>query len=206
MLERDARVNESRPCVCWIINQNLKLLNHISTMFFKIIFLLSLSQIIIAIGMIFAEEYLKYLLVQHILEAAQSQTYMLLLLTQAFTFQLLVLYCSSMSVATKCNQDIFTPHLAFLLKLWVVFGLGCGFQGLFFSFILSKTSVALPQRIEYELLSGLEEYYSNAEWRLIWDNMQYHESCCGVYDYKDWKSRYLAKLDHLEQWVTILLM
>lgn len=168
-------------------------------MFFKIIILLSLTQITIAIGMIFAEEYLKYLLIQHILDAAQSQTYMLLLLAQVFTFQLLVLNYSSIAVAGKCNRDIFTPHLAFLLKLWVIFGLGCNCQGLFFSFILSKTSVTLPQRIEYELLSGLEEYYSNAEWRLIWDNMQYHENCCGVYDYKDWKSRYLAKLGPHEQ-------
>lgn len=163
-------------------------------MFFRVIVLLSLIQIIIALGMLFAEEYLKYLLIHHILNADQSQTYIIILLTQAFTLQLMILYYSSISVASKCNQDLYTTHLAFLLKLWVAVGFGFSFQGLCFALILAKTSVTLPESIEYELLSGLEEYYSNAEWRLIWDNMQYHEKCCGVFNYNDWKSRYLSKL------------
>lgn len=168
-------------------------------MFFKLIVLLCLTQIVIAIGMLLGEEYFKYLLIQHILHADQSQSYMILLLAQSYALQLLVLYYCAIPVASKCNQDFYTPHLAQLLKLWIIIGFTCCLQGLFFAFILHRTSNDLSSNLEYNLLSGLEEYYSNPEWRLIWDKMQYHERCCGVFDYSDWKNRYMSKLGQEEQ-------
>lgn len=168
-------------------------------MLFKLIVLFIILQIVVALGMLVADEYIKYLLTQHMLNATKTQTYVILLLSEAFSVQVVILYYCGLPVASKCNRDIYTSHLGSLLKLWVVLGFGCCFQGACFASTLYKLSNSLQDLMEMDLLRGLEEYYFNAEWRLIWDNMQYHEKCCGVYDFTDWKSRYDDKMGKLEQ-------
>lgn len=171
----------------------------LSNMLIKLIALFIFLQVSFAIGIIIAEEYIKYLLTQHLLNASQTQTYTILLLAQALSIQFVILYCYGLSVAAKCNQDVYTPHLASLFKLWIIFGFVSNCEGLFLAVILGQTSKNLPVLLELELNEGLEEYYFNPEWRLIWDNIQFHEKCCGVYDYKDWKEKYFNKLQYLEE-------
>lgn len=163
---------------------------------FKFLVLLNFVQIILGIGMFLSEEYLKYILVKHMLQAERTQTYVIMLLAQIYSIQVIVLYYFGFPIANRCNLDMYTPHLTFLMKMWLILGFVTVFEGLFLSWVFYRTSKDLSEFLELELFKGVEAYYLDPEWRLIWDNIQYHERCCGVYDYRDWKNCWLYKMEN----------
>lgn len=166
---------------------------------FKFLVFLNVLQITIGFGMLFLEEYIKHLLTQHMLEAERTQTYIIMLLAQVYCMQVIVLYYFGLPVASKCNTDIYTHHLTFFMKIWLALGFVCAFEGVLVALTFYQTSNDLSEFLELELFKGVEAYYLDPEWRLIWDNVQYHESCCGVFDYRDWKNCWLYKMDHRQK-------
>lgn len=167
---------------------------------FKLLVLLNVLQITIGFGMLFLEEYIKHLLTQHMLEAERTQTYIIMLLSQVYCMQVIVLYYFGLPVASKCNTDVYTHHLTFFMKIWLALGFVCAIEGILIALTLYRTSRDLSEFLELELFKGVEAYYLDPEWRLIWDTVQYHENCCGVFDYRDWKNCWLYKMDHKQKW------
>lgn len=167
---------------------------------FKFLVFLNVSQIVIGFAMLFFEEYIKHLLTTHMLEAERTQTYIIMLLSQVYCMQIIVLYYFGLPIASKCNNDMFTHHLTFFMKLWLALGYVAAFEGLLVALTLHRTSKDLSEFLELELFKGVESYYLDPEWRLIWDNVQYHEKCCGVFDYRDWKNCWLYKMDHKQMY------
>ncbi|XP_063697562.1 tetraspanin-15 [Culicoides brevitarsis] len=169
---------------------------------FKVLVFLNVVQIVVGFAMLFLEEYIKHLLTQHMLEAERTQTYIIMLLSQVYCMQVIVLYYLGLAIAIKCNRDLYTHHLTFFMKMWLALGFVAAFEGILVAGTLYRTSKNLSEFLELELFKGVEAYYLDPEWRLIWDTVQYHENCCGVFDYRDWKNCWLYKMEHKQKILT----
>ncbi len=75
-----------------------------------------------------------------------------------------------------------------LLKLWQFFIFTASLNGIFGGYMINGSRKFLKQTIESTLFRGIDLYYTDPEYRLIWDGLQYNEQCFGVASYKDWQS------------------
>lgn len=144
-------------------------------------------QILIGLMVIIASEYFKNLLGRYVPEVEQNEINIKLFLFELFGFNVFLSYIGGVPLLRRL-QDSFTNHLSSLLKLWQFFIFTASLNGIFGGYMINGSRKFLKQTIETALFTGIDVYYTDPEWRLIWDGFQYNEQCCGVHDFKDWQS------------------
>lgn len=101
-------------------------------------------------------------------------------------FQLIVLYLCSLSMWSSIWPRRYSENIHLLLNVWLIFCCLIVICGCFTTWSLVVSGDALAEGIEMVLLRGIDIYYVNPEWKLLWDQLQYTKECCGVHGYRDW--------------------
>lgn len=148
---------------------------------------LVLIQILIGLMVIITSEYYKNLLGRYVPEIEQNEISIKLFLFELFGCNVFLSYIGGMPLLRRLS-DSYTNHLSSLLKLWQFFIFTASLNGIFGGYMISESRKFLKKTVETTLFSGIEVYYTDPEWRLIWDGFQYNEQCCGVVDFRDWQS------------------
>lgn len=161
---------------------------------YKFLLLLILLAILCGVTLISSGEYFKIILSKYILQVSHSQAYNIMLLTQLYSFQVIILFLFGFPIAVKALRDIYTVHLVFLMRMWLLLGLTIVVEGVLVAIVLLKSSMEFTEFLELELFKGMDSYYSNPEWRFIWDSVQYRQQCCGVYNFQDWTQFWSHKI------------
>lgn len=104
-----------------------------------------------------------------------------------YGIHLIIFYLCGIVIVEKIKKkNCYTNQLSILLKLWNCVIVLLSIDGIVTSWITYKSIYFKENLIENFLLKGIEEYYSDLKWKLIWDRLQLSEKCCGVNNFKDW--------------------
>lgn len=144
-------------------------------------------QILIGLMIIITSEYFKNLLGQYVPEIEQNEINIKLFLFELFGINVFLSYIGGLPLIRRLT-DSYTNHFSSLLKLWQFFIFTASLNGIFGGYMINGSRKFLKKTVEATLFRGIEVYYSDPEWRLIWDGFQYNEQCCGVIDFRDWQS------------------
>ncbi|XP_037042224.1 uncharacterized protein LOC119078670 [Bradysia coprophila] len=144
-------------------------------------------QILIGLMAIVASEQFKNLLGRYVPEIEQNEINIKLFLFELFGCNVFLSYMGGLPLLRRLS-DAYTSHLSSLLKLWQFFIFTASLNGIFGSYMINGSRKFLKQTIESTLFRGIDFYYTDPEWRLIWDSFQFNEQCCGVASFKDWES------------------
>ncbi|KAJ6646939.1 hypothetical protein Bhyg_02155, partial [Pseudolycoriella hygida] len=120
-------------------------------------------------------------------ETEQNEINIKLFLFELFGFNVFLSYIGGLPLLRRLT-DSYSNHLSSLLKLWEFFIFTASLNGIFGGYMINGSRKFLKQSIEATLFRGIEDYYIDPQWRLIWDGFQYNEQCCGVANFKDWQS------------------
>lgn len=113
---------------------------------------------------------------------AQINDYMI----EIYGVHLIIFYLCGLGIVSKLTKNCYSNHLSILLKLWNIVIVLLSIDGIVTSWISYKSIYLTENLIEKFLFKGIEEYYSDLKWKLIWDRLQLTEGCCGVINFKDW--------------------
>lgn len=155
---------------------------------YVVVVLLICLQIIIGCWVIIWTEYSKRTLGRYVHDVDRSEIEMKFFIIQLYGLHLVINYICGLPLIRRCAYDPYTTHLVLLLKLWHLFIFIGSLDGFVIMWICSRAGINLIKSVEISLFKGIELYYSDPAWRLIWDEFQYEEQCCGVTDYRDWQS------------------
>ena len=152
-----------------------------------ILILFILIQILIGIFIFGYGEYARNLIGKYVTEIEKNEFDIKLLIMELYGLHIIINYICGIPLARKCANDTYTKHLRFLLRLWNVFIFIVSIDGFLIAYMFNRSEIYILHSMKLALFKGIENYHSNPDWRLIWDDLQYHEQCCGVFNYTDWQ-------------------
>ncbi|KAH8410452.1 hypothetical protein KR215_007191 [Drosophila sulfurigaster] len=103
-----------------------------------------------------------------------------------FGAQLVVSFLCSISLWNRLWKRRCTPNVRLMISVWLFYCciiISSGFGTLWNVYYNIDV---LENAAETSLFRGIDEYYSNPEWKLLWDGLQLRRQCCGVHNYRDW--------------------
>lgn len=106
--------------------------------------------------------------------------------TYIFGFQLIAAYACSASMWHYIWHRRYSHNIQILLKVWLFFCFLMAICGCATIWSLLTCADSITESAEVILYKGIDIYYMNPEWKLLWDNLQYTKQCCGVNGYQDW--------------------
>lgn len=155
-------------------------------------------QIGIAVSVVLLAEYYKHILGQHLPNVDRDEINTKLYLMELYGVHVFINYVCGLPLIRKCaTESWFTSSLVTLLKVWHLFVLSVSVDGFLFGWLIGRSIDFLKKSVEMSMYKGMEVYYSDVQWRILWDDRQYNGQCCGVADYRDWQL--LAWFDIVEE-------
>uniref|UniRef100_A0A1A9UW27 Tetraspanin n=1 Tax=Glossina austeni TaxID=7395 RepID=A0A1A9UW27_GLOAU len=106
--------------------------------------------------------------------------------TYLLGFQLIASYICSVSMWRRVWKRRYSQTIEILLSVWLFFCFLIVLCGMGTVWSLVNSSDALENTAEIMLFYGIDLYYMMPEWKLLWDQLQYSQECCGVHGYEDW--------------------
>lgn len=106
--------------------------------------------------------------------------------TYLLGFQLIASYICSVSMWRRVWKRRYSQTIELLLSVWLFFCFLIVLCGMGTVWSLVNSSDALENTAEIMLFYGIDLYYMMPEWKLLWDQLQYSQECCGVHGYEDW--------------------
>ncbi|XP_037883151.1 uncharacterized protein LOC119633606 [Glossina fuscipes] len=106
--------------------------------------------------------------------------------TYLLGFQLIASYMCSVSMWRRVWKRRYSQTIEILLSVWLFFCFLIVLCGMGTVWSLVNSSDALENTAEIMLFYGIDLYYMMPEWKLLWDQLQYSQECCGVHGYEDW--------------------
>ncbi|XP_034473763.1 uncharacterized protein LOC117781142 [Drosophila innubila] len=103
-----------------------------------------------------------------------------------FGAQLVVTFLCSISLWNRLWKRRCTPNVRLMISIWLFYSCVIIASGFGTLWNLYYNIDVLENSAESALFRGIDEYYSNPEWKLLWDGLQLRKHCCGVHGYKDW--------------------
>lgn len=162
-----------------------------------LLYILFFIEMAIAMAVIFLAEYYKHILGQHLPNVDRNEINTKLLLIEMYGVHVFVAYIVGLPLIRKCAQSAFSHCLVTMLKVWYIFVLVMSLDGFLLGWLIGRSVEFLEKSVEISMYKGMEVYYSDVQWRLLWDGLQYTEQCCGMADYRDWQL--LAWFDIVEE-------
>ena len=170
--------------------------NKIISWIYNLLFILISVQIFLGMFVTLAAEYYKYSFGQYIPPGDQNDIDFKFTLIQIYGIHSMLGHISAFPLFKKYRKQ--TNHfvsgvIVVMIKIWNLFVLTVLLDGFIVAWLIKKSCTEIHKSVEQILFRGMESYYSDSMWRLLWDSFQVNEQCCGVSDYRDWQS--LAWLD-----------
>lgn len=142
-------------------------------------------QIIVGLAIVIVCEYVKQLVQSRIFQLDKHEILNVFFVVKLFGLHVSFYFLCGVPLILLFS-DVYTRHMGFTLKLWLLLAVETAFGALFMIWCFVDTSRYLIESFEVSLLEGINLYPSDPLWVLIWDDMQYDFKCCGVYNHIDW--------------------
>uniref|UniRef100_A0A1I8NUQ0 Tetraspanin n=1 Tax=Stomoxys calcitrans TaxID=35570 RepID=A0A1I8NUQ0_STOCA len=101
-------------------------------------------------------------------------------------FQLIALYLGSLIMWKRIWLRRYSQSIQLLLKVWLFFCSLLAICSCATMWSLLEGEKVVGESVEMLLQRGIDAYYTNPEWKFLWDQLQYKQECCGVNGYMDW--------------------
>lgn len=152
--------------------------------FYPIYFLF--IEIICGISIILMCEHFKRLLQHILLDIEEKELSTIIYFMELNALHIITIFTSGLYMNHKSKLEPYTTELSILLRLWCFLSFQCALTSFVIGFICIHTlhHVKGLMRIVFE--DSYLQYYVDSNWKLIWDELQYHEQCCGVHTFLDW--------------------
>lgn len=151
--------------------------------------ILLIIQIICGFIVILLGEYFKNLLKRILSDVEHFEIFTIILFIELSGIYLITLYLCGIIIIKITKFSRYTTHLIGLLRLWLIVSVQAGTGSLIVALICNNTLHQLENTLEMTFVNSIKCYYSDANWKLIWDELQYNVQCCGVYGYTDWLNK-----------------
>jgi len=151
----------------------------------RILLALYILEILLGIAIAALCEYIEYFVGNHIFQIDNHEIMKVFLIVQMFGLHVSFYFCCGVPLVWIFS-DVYTLHMAFLLKLWLVLSIETACSGVFIAWLFNDTTRNLVRHFETSLIDGIKLYVDDPQWMLIWDDLQYGHKCCGVHSYADW--------------------
>lgn len=146
-------------------------------------------QILCGFIVILLGEYFKNLLKRILSDVEHFEIFTIILFIELSGIYLITLYLCGIIIIKITKFSRYTTHLVGLLRLWLIVSVQAGTGSLIVALICNNTLHQLENTLEMTFVNSIKCYYSDANWKLIWDELQYNVQCCGVYGYTDWLNK-----------------
>lgn len=163
--------------------------NNISEKYiYHILILLNAVQIIFGIILIIISEYYKQIINHMLVDGIEKNEFNIhIIIIEFYGIHIIICYCWSFSIINNFFYNSYTIYINFILKLWFILIFIISFDGFLMLWLMANSLEYLKISIELSMYTGMNNYYTDSEWRYKWDNFQYIEQCCGLNNYTDWK-------------------
>lgn len=146
---------------------------------------LFILEIAFGVAIVIACEYVKQLVETRVFQIDKHEVLSVFFIVKLFGLHVSFYFLSGIPLIMLFN-DVYTRHMAMLLKLWMMLAVETAIGSLFMIWCFTDASRHLIESLETSLADGIKLYPNDPLWVLIWDDLQYDYKCCGVYDHLDW--------------------
>lgn len=160
--------------------------------YFRFLVALFIFEIIVGAAIAGVCEYLKQLVQNRVFELEKSEVLNIFFVVKLFGLHVSFYFLSGVPMVFLFNE-VYTTHMGFVLKLWILLAVETATGSLFMIWCFDDAVKSLIARFESSLSAGIKLYPQNPIWVLIWDDLQYEFKCCGVYSHKDWMNLNLTE-------------
>jgi hypothetical protein len=105
---------------------------------------------------------------------------------QMYGVRMKIIYVACISLLLKSYNDVYTSHLSFALKFWVIFAVETSAEAIVIVFQYFLNRDAMEVMLGSYLVRKMRTYMVESESRQIWDGLQVNGQCCGLYSFNDW--------------------
>lgn len=151
----------------------------------KLLIALFIVEIIAGLAIAVACEYAKELVQNRIFQFDKQQVLSVFFIVKLFGLHVSFYFLCGVPLVLLFN-DVYTHHMGFLLKLWLLLAVETAIGCLLMIWCFTDASKHLVAKFETALLEGIKLFPKDPVWVLIWDDLQYDFKCCGVYGHMDW--------------------
>ncbi|XP_055916833.1 uncharacterized protein LOC129949413 [Eupeodes corollae] len=102
-------------------------------------------------------------------------------------FEIFVCFFLGLALWHQCCKNDTITHHSKLLLLWKSFSsmvVVCGSVTIWFQY---NNIESLQIAYASSLFQGIDLYFTEPEWKILWDEIQIRNECCGVLGFKDWQ-------------------
>lgn len=148
--------------------------------------LLLILEICLGLALIALTWYYQRLLATFLTETEDKMLTSKFFIVYILGFQLMASFFCGMSMWASVWPRRYSENIQLLLSMWLIFCfliVSCGCATIW---TLWTSIDTMTEGAEIILLKGIDIYYMDPEWKLLWDKMQYTKECCGVFNYQDW--------------------
>lgn len=151
----------------------------------KLLIALFIVEILAGLAIAVACEYAKELVQNRIFQFDKQEVLSVFFIVKLFGLHVSFYFLCGVPLVLLFN-DVYTHHMGFLLKLWLLLAIETAIGCLLMIWCFSDASKYLIDKFETSLSDGIRLYPKDPVWVLIWDDLQYDFKCCGVYGHMDW--------------------
>lgn len=151
----------------------------------RFLLVLFIVEILLGLGIVVLCEYIKLIVSSRAYQAEKREIFIVIWVVKLFGLHVSFYFLCAVPVISL-NDDVYTHHMGFILKFFVLLAVETGVGAITIAQIFSNSIKYLIESLEKSLVQGIKLYPTNPLWVLIWDELQYNYDCCGVYSYNDW--------------------
>lgn len=151
-----------------------------------ILAILLMSEIFLGLAIILMTAACQYLLGSFVIQGQSEALSYKFLNCYLVGFQLFAIYTCSVSMWKSVWLRRYSTSIKLLLRIWLFFCIIIILCGCATIWSMFSSLDAITENVAIMLLRGIDVYYMNPEWKLLWDQLQYSHKCCGVNEYLDW--------------------
>lgn len=144
--------------------------------------------IFLAIIRIYWEEYIKHELrsIKKKLQSLENDG--MLILLQLISLHSLFIHIFGIFRAKHTLVSTYNNAYTFASRCWLFLSIESLVFDIFKLLLILNLCQTLQQETEGVLMGGIELYTVDIYWNIFWNQIQYANSCCGVFFYKDWRN------------------
>lgn len=150
----------------------------------KTIHLLVIVNIVIGVSIIVCTEFHHMSLRRYLFDIERRTLRLQFFYADLLGLEVVLIYMLGLAIWRHCTE--FSRHLWLVLLIW-----NCGcflvlFHSVGIALCMYGSVDGFENSAENSLFRGIDLFVNDPEWRLLWDDLQLHQECCGVEGYSDW--------------------
>lgn len=157
----------------------------------RLLIVLLIIEIVVGLSISTICEYVNGLVQSRIFMFDKHGVLSVVFIVKLFGFHVSFYFLCGIPIVLLFNE-VYTHHLGFLLKVWMLMTVETAVGSLFINWCFTEAMKNIIENFQESLEKGIKLYPQDPNWVLVWDDLQYHLECCGIHDHTDWMKNNLT--------------